>query len=44
MEGWNYQALRPHFFSKVGWGWWVEGWVVGRRVGGGVRDHGWVDG
>ena len=35
----KYQALRPHFFSMVGWG--VVGW--GGEVGGGVEVVGWVE-
>ena len=44
----KYQALRPHFFSMVGWGWW-GGWWCGGDVwgrcgevgGGGVGVVGW---
>ena len=37
----KYQALRPHFFTMVGWGWWGGRWVHGVLerdvVGGGGR-------
>ena len=38
----KYQALRPHFFSMDGWGWWWVGGggvhgVLVRDVGGGGR-------
>ena len=41
-EPMKYQALRPHFFSVVGWGrWWRGGWWGGGRDGGMVV-VGWV--
>ena len=47
-EPMKYQALRPQFFSKGGWGWigWGGGGVGrggGGRVGGGGDGVGWVE-
>ena len=32
-EPMKYQALRPHFLSVGGWGWWGGGWGCGGGVG-----------
>ena len=40
----KYQALRPHFFSVVGWGWVGDGLVGGGVLGGGMGVVGWCCG